>query len=134
MSKVLIWVDGGCDPNPGVGGWGVVLKSGEHSKELYGGESDSTNNRMEITAAIMGLRALKFPCDVVLHSDSQYVINTMSKGWKRRTNLDLWQQLDDAAAPHTVEWVWVRGHVGNVENERAHDLSMLGIREARRAS
>ena len=115
MPKVRIVTDGGCDPNPGVGGWGAILISGERRKELYGGEASTTNNAMEITAALMGLRALKTACEVEIISDSQYLVNTMSKGWKRNKNLDLWQQLDAATAPHSVTWTWVRGHNGHEE-------------------
>jgi ribonuclease HI len=131
-AKVIATTDGGCDPNPGVMGWGVVLRYGEHVKELFGGESYGTNNQAEIIAAIEALRALKTACDVEVISDSQYLVNTMSKGWKRSKNLDLWQQLDEAAKPHRVTWTWVRGHNGHTDNERAHQLAERGIREARR--
>lgn len=133
-ARVIAVTDGGCDPNPGVGGYGAVLRYGEHTKELFGGEPSTTNNRMEIMAAIAALRALKTACEVEVISDSQYLVNTMSKGWKRSKNLDLWQQLDEAAARHTITWTWVRGHNGHADNERAHQLAERGIREARRAS
>lgn len=132
MGKVLIFCDGGCEPNPGVGGYGVVLQYDQYTKELYGGEPDTSNNRMEITAAIVGLKALKRACEVEVISDSQYLVYTMTKGWKRGKNLDLWQQLDEAAEPHTVTWSWVRGHNGNPGNERAHKLAERGMREVRK--
>jgi len=141
VHKITIYVDGGCVPNPGAGGWGVVLEYNGTRKELHGGEPDSTNQRMEITAAIMALRALKSPCEVTLYTDSQYVAYTMSKGWGRKANTDLWQQLDDLVyvdffneTGHKVTWEWVKGHDGNAGNERAHELSMLGVREAQRRS
>jgi ribonuclease HI len=132
MKKVIAITDGGADPNPGSAGWGVVLKYGEHTKELYGGMEYATNNQAEIMAAVAALRALKMACEVEVISDSQYLVNTMSKGWKRSKNLDLWQQLDEAAKPHRVTWTWVRGHNGHTDNERAHQLAERGIREARR--
>lgn len=146
MGKVIAFCDGGCEPNPGAGGWGVVLEFHEdgrmkHRKELYGGESDTTNNRMEITAAIMALRALKRPCEVTLYSDSQYLIKTMTENWSRGKNSDLWQQLEDLLHKdffneqgHKVDWQWVRGHMGNMGNERAHVLSMMGVEQARRSA
>lgn len=134
MAKVHIFTDGGADPNPGAGGWGAVLEYEGRIKELYGSIPHATNNQAELTAAIMGLRALKKPCEVVIYSDSQYLIFTMTKGWKRSKNADLWRELDEAAAPHEVDWQWVRGHVGMPGNERAHDLSVQGMREARKAS
>lgn len=137
--KVVIYCDGGCVPNPGAGGWGVVLEYEGRHKELHGGEPESTNQRMEITAAIMALRALNRPCEVTLCTDSQYVAYTMSKGWSRKANVDLWQQLDDLVyvdffneQGHKVTWEWVKGHDGNSGNERAHELSMIGVREAQR--
>jgi len=134
MAKVIAYTDGGAEPNPGIGGWGVVLRSGEHRKELYGGADHATNNAMELTAALMALKALKQSCEVEIISDSQYLVNTMSKGWKRNKNTDLWDALDDAANPHLVTWTWVKGHNGTVDNERAHDLAERGIREQRRKS
>ena len=138
--EVEIWTDGGCRPNPGPGGWGVVLKYGAHLKELSGAEPATTNNRMELTAAIEALRALKRPCRVRLITDSTYVkqgIETWIHGWKRngwRTadkkpvkNADLWQALDQLAATHRVQWHWVKGHAGDAGNERADALSNLGI-------
>jgi ribonuclease HI len=128
--------DGACKGNPGPGGWGVVIRSGESEKELSGGEALTTNNRMEMTAAIRGLRALKRPCRVVLSTDSRYVMDGLTKwlpGWLRngwRTaarqpvkNADLWQELVAAAAPHQIRWEWVKGHAGHPENERADKLA-----------
>lgn len=132
--KVKIVSDGGCDPNPGVGGWGAILIYGSNRKELYGGEAHTTNNAMEITAALMGLRALKTACEVEVVSDSQYLVHTMMLGWKRRKNLDLWQQLDEMCAKHVVTFTWVRGHAGHADNERAHVLAERGIAEARRGA
>jgi len=128
--------DGACKGNPGPGGWGVVIRSGESEKELSGGEALTTNNRMEMTAAIRGLTALKRPCRVVLSTDSRYVMDGLTKwlpGWLRngwRTaarqpvkNADLWQELVAAAAPHQIRWEWVKGHAGHPENERADKLA-----------
>ena len=140
---VIIYTDGGCAPtNPGPGGWAAILIKGEHRKELKGGEPMTTNNRMELTAAICGLEALKRPCVVEMHTDSQYVRDGITKyiaNWKRngwRTasrdpvkNQDLWQRLEAARAIHTVRWHWVRGHSGNEFNECADQL----VREARDA-
>lgn len=140
MSKVVIYTDGACRGNPGPGGWGVLLLMGNAEKELYGGEDDTTNNRMELTAAIRALDALKRPCRVDLHTDSQYVrlgITEWLGNWKRRgwktaakkpvKNRDLWQALDEQAARHQVHWIWVKGHSGDPGNERADDLANLGI-------
>jgi ribonuclease HI len=139
---VEIWTDGGCKPNPGPGGWAAVLKYGEHIRELSGAEPATTNNRMELTAAIKGLSALKRPARVLVHTDSQYVKEGITrwlsgwvrKGWKTANrepvkNFDLWQALLAAMAPHQVEWAWVRGHSGNPMNERADELATLA-REA----
>jgi ribonuclease HI len=128
--------DGACKGNPGPGGWGVVIRSGEKEKELSGGEALTTNNRMEMMAAIRGLTALKRPCRVVLSTDSRYVMDGLTKwlpGWLRngwRTaarqpvkNADLWQELVAAAAPHQIRWEWVKGHAGHPENERADTLA-----------
>lgn len=133
---VEIWTDGGCKPNPGPGGWGVVLKFKDIFRELSGAEADTTNNRMELTAAAEALAALKRPCKVVLHTDSEYLKNGITRwhtGWVRKNwrnaagdpvkNMDLWRRILDAAKPHDVEWVWVRGHSGNVMNERADVLA-----------
>ena len=143
-ARVEIWTDGACSGNPGPGGWGAILKLGGKQKELHGGEPGTTNNRMELTAAIMALEALTRPCAVDLYSDSQYVrggIESWIHGWKRngwRTsskqpvkNIDLWQRLDAARAHHQVAWHWVKGHAGNELNERADELARMGVREAR---
>ena len=136
MKRVEIFTDGACKGNPGPGGWGVLLRMGRHEKELAGAEPQTTNNRMELTAAIRGLQALTEPCEVTLATDSRYVMDGMTKwldGWKRKgwvnaakkpvMNADLWRELEAAAAPHKVRWVWVRGHAGHPENERADRLA-----------
>ena len=148
MSDTIeIFTDGACKGNPGPGGWGVILRSGAHVKELHGGEWSTTNNRMELTAVIKGLGALTRRCKVKLWTDSQYVqkgISVWIIDWKRRgwrtadkkpvKNVDLWQQLDTLAAQHDVEWLWVKGHAGHPENERADELANLGVAEALRRS
>lgn len=139
-----MWTDGACKGNPGVGGWGAWLHSGEHRKELWGGAADTTNNRMELTAVIEGLRALTRGCEVTVHVDSTYVMNGVTKwmhGWKRngwRTsakapvkNADLWQALDAEAARHRVTWKWVKGHSGDPGNERADELANRGVDDVR---
>ena len=136
MQFVEIFTDGACKGNPGPGGWGAIIRSGEHEKELSGGEKHTTNNRMELLAAIRALQALKRPCHVALTTDSNYVRDGITKwihGWQRngwRTadkkpvkNAELWQELFDAAAPHNIEWHWVKGHAGHPENERADALA-----------
>ncbi|WP_420141111.1 ribonuclease HI [Sphingomonas sp.] len=136
LPLVEIATDGACKGNPGPGGWGVVLRANGSEKELSGGEPLTTNNRMELTAAIRGLEALKKPCRVALSTDSRYVMDGLTKwlkGWQRngwRTaarqpvkNADLWQELIAAAAPHRIEWRWVKGHAGHAENERADKLA-----------
>ncbi|HVY85565.1 MAG TPA: ribonuclease HI [Caulobacterales bacterium] len=142
MSRFVdIWTDGACSGNPGPGGWGAVLVYGEVEKEISGAEAATTNNRMELTAAIEALDALKKPANVRLHTDSQYVKNGITqwlKNWKRRNwrtadnkpvaNADLWQKLEAAEARHTVEWKWVRGHDGDVMNERADKLARDAIK------
>ena len=132
---VSLYTDGACKGNPGKGGWGVLMRYGSHEKELFGGEAHTTNNRMELTAIIQGLAALKRPCAVVIYTDSQYVKNGMEKwihGWKTASkqpvkNEDLWQQLDRLAAQHQIQWQWVRGHAGHTENERADALANQGV-------
>jgi ribonuclease HI len=136
LPHVEIATDGACKGNPGPGGWGAVIRMGEKEKELSGGESLTTNNRMEMTAAISGLNALTKPCRVTLSTDSRYVMDGLTKwikGWQRNgwktadkkpvKNADLWQALLDAARPHRIEWVWVKGHAGHPENERADRLA-----------
>lgn len=138
-----IYTDGACSGNPGPGGWGAILRSGDTEKELCGGEPQTTNNRMEITAVIEALRVLKRPVEARVHTDSQYVQKGISEwihGWKRRgwktaakapvKNEDLWRELDRLASPHRIEWVWVRGHAGHAENERADALANKGLRMA----
>ena len=139
---VELFTDGACRGNPGPGGWGVVMRYGKVEKELCGGEFETTNNRMELMAAIRGLESLKRPSRVRLTTDSQYVMKGVTEwmdNWKRRNwqtaakkpvkNVDLWQRLDAALAPHAVEWEWVRGHTGHAENERADQLANRGIDE-----
>jgi ribonuclease HI len=142
VTDVEIYTDGACRGNPGPGGWGVLLRAGERERELYGGEAATTNNRMELTAAIRALEALKRPCSVALYTDSQYVRqgitewlpNWVARGWKTADrkpvkNQDLWQRLDELARQHRVEWHWVKGHAGHPENERADALANRGIDE-----
>ena len=137
---ITIWTDGACSGNPGPGGWGAILRLNGADRELSGGEAATTNNRMELTAAIAALRTLDEPSDVDIHTDSQYVrggITGWLAGWKRngwRTadkkpvkNIELWQQLDSAAARHTIRWHWVKGHAGHPENERADALARRGM-------
>ena len=136
MKRVEIFTDGACKGNPGPGGWGALLRMGRHEKELSGGEAHTTNNRMEMTAVIRALDALAEPCEVFLHSDSRYVIDGMTKwieGWQRKgwitasrkpvLNADLWHELIAAAAPHRIEWTWVKGHSGHAENDRVDQLA-----------
>jgi ribonuclease HI len=140
--KVLIYTDGACRGNPGPGGWGAVLISGSHERELCGGELSTTNNRMELKAAIEALRALKRPCKVELHTDSQYLRTGISEwlaGWKAKgwrtaaktpvKNEDLWRELDEARLRHEVDWRWVKGHAGHELNERADALARKGMCE-----
>ncbi len=136
MKRVELFTDGACKGNPGPGGWGALLRLGKHEKELSGGESDTTNNRMEMTAVIRGLEALIEPCEVAIYTDSRYVMDGMTKwieGWQKRgwisaskqpvRNKDLWHELIEAANPHRIEWNWVRGHNGHTENERVDRLA-----------
>ena len=142
--RVIIHTDGACSGNPGPGGWGAILQWGDHRRELKGGENHTTNNRMELMGAISALEALKRPCEVEIHTDSQYLrqgITEWIHGWKRngwRTgekkpvkNVDLWQRLDAAAARHRMHWHWVRGHAGHDLNERADQLAREAIAEIR---
>jgi ribonuclease HI len=140
MDKIEIFTDGACKGNPGKGGWGALLVAGENEKELFGGENNTTNNRMELKAVIEALMALSRPCEVIVHTDSQYVQKGISEwihGWKARgwktaarepvKNVDLWQALDAAQARHTIQWRWVRGHNGHAGNERADALANRGV-------
>ena len=139
MNSVIIHTDGACSGNPGPGGWGAVLQYGDTVKELKGGAPLTTNNQMELTAAIEALTALKRPCEIELHTDSNYVKDGLTKwihGWKKngwRTadkkpvkNADLWQRLEEVATPYQIDWVWVKGHAGHEGNERADELANLG--------
>jgi len=144
MREVTIYTDGAAEPNPGPGGYGVVLLCGPHRKELSGGFARTTNNRMEILAAIKGLEALKTPCKVRLHSDSQYLVNAMTEGWARRwqakgwkrnrhdkaVNPDLWEQLLKLCDTHEVEFIWVKGHAGHRENERCDELAVQAAQQS----
>ncbi|HYD97263.1 MAG TPA: ribonuclease HI [Noviherbaspirillum sp.] len=147
MEKVEIFTDGACKGNPGPGGWGALLVAGAHKKEMYGGELNTTNNRMELRAVIEALSALKRPCDVIVHTDSQYVQKGISEwihGWKARgwktaskepvKNADLWQALDAAQSQHQIEWRWVKGHAGHDGNERADALANLGVASVARSA
>jgi len=142
--RVTIYTDGACSGNPGPGGWGAILSFGDSTKELFGGEAHTTNNRMELMGAIAALEALKRPCSVDLHTDSQYLRNGIMSwihGWKKngwRTadkkpvkNVDLWKRLDEALADHDIRWHWVKGHAGHAQNERADELAREGIVAAR---
>jgi len=139
---IEIFTDGACKGNPGPGGWGVLIRLGEHEKSLHGGELLTTNNRMELMAAIMGLRALKRTAKVILTTDSEYVMkgirewmpNWKKRGWKTASrqpvkNADLWQLLDEQVNQHEVEWRWVKGHSGHRENEIADDLANMGVQQ-----
>jgi len=140
VKQVQVFTDGACSGNPGPGGWGVVLRFGDKERELCGGADNTTNNRMELTAAIEGLRALNEPCEVVLTTDSTYVkdgitrwlANWKKNGWKTAAkkavkNRDLWQELDQQTSRHAVQWQWVKGHSGHSENERADALANQGM-------
>ncbi len=139
IKKVEIFSDGACSGNPGPGGYGVILRFGEHIKELSGGEHETTNNRMELTGVIKGLDALKEPCEVTLTTDSKYVVDSITKGWvygwkskgwkksdgKPALNVDLWEQLLPLLQKHKVSFVWVKGHAGHPENERCDKLAVI---------
>lgn len=140
MDKVEIYTDGACRGNPGPGGWGTILRKGGHEKELYGSEAHTTNNRMELMAAIQALEALKRPCQVTLITDSQYLRRGITEWlpvWKRRgwktadkkplKNIDLWQRLEAATHGHEIEWQWIKGHAGHPGNERADELANKAI-------
>ena len=140
MKTVEIWTDGACSGNPGPGGWGALLRYGGREKELKGGAAETTNNRMELTAAIEALNALKEPCEVDLTTDSQYVkggITGWINGWKKNgwktankkpvKNVELWQALEEAVSRHKVRWHWIKGHAGHPENEKADELARLGM-------
>jgi ribonuclease HI len=142
--RVVIHTDGACSGNPGVGGWGAILEWGDHRREIKGGEAHTTNNRMELMAAISALETLKRPCEADLHTDSQYLhqgFTSWIHGWKRNgwktadrkpvKNVDLWQRLEAAIGRHTVRWHWVRGHSGHDLNERADELAREAIAEIR---
>lgn len=142
--QIMIWTDGACSGNPGPGGWGALMISGDRRREIYAGEPDTTNNRMELMAAIEALNALKKPSAVTLHTDSTYVKDGLTKwihGWKKNgwktaakkpvKNKDLWQALEAACARHEIKWVWVKGHAGDDGNERADELARLGVDEVR---
>lgn len=146
MTEVTLYTDGACKGNPGPGGWGVLLLSGVHRKELFGGEAETTNNRMELLAVIEGLQALKRPCQVHIYLDSQYVRQGITewihgwkqKGWKTASkqsvkNADLWMRLDALVhdGPHTISWHWVKGHAGDPGNEKADALANQGVDLAR---
>ncbi|MFD2841043.1 ribonuclease HI [Populibacterium corticicola] len=146
LATVEIWTDGACKGNPGIGGWGAWLKAGGHEKELWGGEAHTTNNKMELTAVIEALAALKRPCNVTLHVDSTYVMQGITKwihGWKRNNwrtadkkpvkNADLWQRLEQETTRHTIEWKWVKGHSGDIGNEKADELANRGVDQVRAA-
>lgn len=140
MKKIIIYTDGACRGNPGPGGWGALLSYGDHQKKILGGETDTTNNRMELMAAIQALKALQEPCEVELYTDSQYVqkgITIWLADWKKRNwiksdkkpvkNADLWQELEQAASLHVIQWHWVKGHSGHPENDLVDALANQAI-------
>lgn len=138
QQKLIIYTDGACKGNPGIGGWGAILFYGEHKKELYGYASDTTNNRMELTAVIEALKALNRSCEIEIYTDSQYVKRGITewihgwlrKNWKDVKNPDLWQELLKQTKSHNISWHWVRGHNGDINNERADELANLAITKA----
>lgn len=140
LKKIDLFTDGACSGNPGPGGWGALLRHGKHEKEFSGGDAATTNNRMEMMAVIEGLTALKTKCDVTIHTDSKYVMDGVTKyleNWKRRgwktadrkdvKNIDLWERMDAAITRHNIQWVWVKGHSGHVENEHVDALARAAI-------
>jgi len=147
--RVKIFTDGACSGNPGPGGWGALLQFGKHEKEISGAESKTTNNRMEITAAVMALRALKEPCRVDIYTDSEYlkkgitewITNWKKLGWRRGSpgktkalaNADLWKELDQAISSHEINWHWVKGHAGQPGNERADQLAVNALKRAKKS-
>lgn len=146
MASIEIYTDGACKGNPGPGGWGVLLVSGEHRRELFGGEARTTNNRMELTAVIRALEAVRQPSKLLVHTDSQYVQkgitewmrNWKARGWKTADrkpvkNVDLWTRLDELQAAHSIQWRWVRGHAGHPGNEAADELANRGVQSVRAA-
>ena len=147
MKKVQIFSDGACSGNPGPGGWGTILRFGEHEKELSGGEKSTTNNRMELTAVIKGLEALKEPCEVEFFTDSKYIIDSVTKGWalkwknngwvkpdkKPALNPDLWERLLELLEIHKVTFNWVKGHAGHPENERCDRLAVAATQAAKQS-
>ena len=142
MKTVIIYTDGACRGNPGPGGWGVLIEYGELSKQLYGGDVSTTNNKMELTAAIMALKEIKEPCEIILYTDSKYVLQGIEErihNWKKRgwrgankkpvKNIDLWKELDELRDKHNIKWNWVKGHSGDPGNETADMLANRGIDE-----
>ena len=142
MKTVIIYTDGACRGNPGPGGWGVLIEYGELSKQLYGGDISTTNNKMELTAAIMALKEIKEPCEIILYTDSKYVLQGIEEwihNWKKRgwrgankkpvKNIDLWKKLDELRDEHNIKWNWVKGHSGDPGNETADMLANRGIDE-----
>ena len=142
MKTVIIYTDGACRGNPGPGGWGVLIEYGELSKQLYGGDVSTTNNKMELTAAIMALKEIKEPCEIILYTDSKYVLQGIKEwihNWKKRgwrgankkpvKNIDLWKELDELRDKHNIKWNWVKGHSGDPGNETADMLANRGIDE-----
>lgn len=142
MKTVIIYTDGACRGNPGPGGWGVLIKYREHSKEMYGGDASTTNNKMELTAAIEALKEIKEPCEIIIYTDSKYVLkgieewihNWKKRGWKGSNrkpvkNIELWKKLDELRDKHTIKWNWVKGHSGDPGNETADMLANRGIDE-----